>query len=62
MNTMKKAGKRFSANFDEAANLCKACDDYILGGYLILQDLLKERVAEGDTFDPNDFTALSLIS
>ena len=30
----KKAGKSLSANFDEAAKLCKASDYYILGGYI----------------------------
>ena len=45
------------ANFDEARKLCKASNDaYDCEGWLILQDLLNERVAEGVTFDPYDFT------
>ena len=41
------------------APLCKASDDafvIIEDTYLILLDLLNERVTEGEAFDPHDFT------
>ena len=38
------------ANFDKASD-----DAYNREGLLILLDLLNERVAEGDAFNPHDF-------
>ena len=44
-------------NFDDPEKLCKAFNDaYDCGGWMILQDLLNERVAEGDISDTHDFT------
>ena len=47
---------------DEAAKLCKASlDAYNRGGWLIFKDLLKNWVAEGVSFEVNDFNADSRV-
>ena len=49
-------------DYKHHAKLCKVSNDaYNCGGFLILQHLLNERVAEGDAYDPQDFTAQASI-
>ena len=44
------------ALFDEATKLCKASENvYNPGGWLILSDLLNQRVAGGVASDPHEF-------